>query len=238
MKKIKQGFHFFFEGLLSLFFPNLCVGCAEEIVQHNQHFCFPCQLKTKKTKMHLTTENEFTQRLTGKVPFKTAAAMYFFKKATPIQRALHQLKYKNQPQIGVKLGKEYGSELIKSEDFRGIDVIIPIPLHPRRERVRGYNQSTEFAIGLSESMGIPYLNDGLVRVVHAESQTKKKRLARFKEVQTFFQVKNPHLLEGKKVLLVDDVLTTGATIETCGKLLAEIPNVTLYMATIAIAVRR
>jgi ComF family protein len=233
MNRIKQIFTSFFEGLIALFFPNLCVGCAKESVLRSQHFCIPCQIKTKKTQMHLSTENEFTQRLGSKLPFKTGAAMYHFQKGTPIQKAIHQLKYKNNPK-----GREYGIELLKSAEFKDIDIIIPIPLHPKRERERGYNQSTKFAIGLSESMGIPYQADGLERAVHAISQTKKKRTQRFDKVDTYFKVKDPQFLAGKRVLLVDDVLTTGATLESCGHLLAEVPNVTLYMATIAMAVRK
>jgi ComF family protein len=238
MNQLKKIYQFFVEGILSFFFPNLCVGCLVELIVKPQQMCLVCQFKSKKTEMHMAKENEFTQRLEGKIPLKTAAAMFYFNKGTPIQNVIHQLKYKSKPEIGVKLGLEYGHELMKSPDFRKIDVIIPVPLHPKRERERGYNQSTQFAIGLSESMQIPYQHDGLVRVVHAISQTKKKRSARFRKTNTYFAVKDPALLTGKRVLLVDDVLTSGATMIACGNLLAEVPDLKLYMATIAIAVRQ
>ena len=184
---------------------------------------------------HLS-ENEFTRRFWGRLSVQAAASMYYFVKKSPIQRALHRLKYRNQPDVGLKIGREFGRKLAESALFQSVEAIVAIPLHPKKERLRGYNQSAMFARGLSEGMDRPFLGQALVRKTFTVSQTRKKRMERFENVETVFSLKNAQLLEGKHVLLVDDVLTTGATLEACGQVLLQVPGLRLSMATIAIAV--
>lgn len=225
-------------GLLHLFFPHLCVGCNADLPALGSCFCLPCRLKLAPANLSLDRENEFTDRFWGRLPIESGAAMYYFSRKSPIQRALHQLKYQNQPDIGVRLGREFGRQLKLSDLYKGVDALIPVPLHPKKERLRGYNQSACFAEGLAESMGLKVLHQHLIRQAFAVSQTKKKRLERFENVNTSFAVARQAPLEGKHILLVDDVLTTGATLESCGRVLLQIPGLRLSLATIAIAMNK
>jgi ComF family protein len=222
-------------GFLHLMYPQLCVACGEDLPDGDSCFCLKCRLKIDVTDMHLVRDNEFTARLWGRVNIEAGAAMYYFKRKSPIQRALHQLKYNNQPEIGVKIGREFGRKLRNSEVFKSVEVVIPVPLHPKKERLRGYNQSAKFAEGIAETMELPVLSNVLVRESFTETQTRKKRMERFKNVGEVFAVKKPKAIEGKHLLLVDDVLTTGATLEMCGQALLAVPNTRLSLATIAIA---
>lgn len=223
------------DGFLHLLFPELCVACGEELPGGNSCFCFRCQVKIATSDMHLVRENEFTNRLWGKLNLQGGAAMYYFTRKSPIQRALHQLKYHNKPEIGIKIGRVFGQKLKSSEIFKSVEAIIPVPLHPKKERLRGYNQSAVFAQGLGEAMEVPVVQKALVRRSFTETQTKKKRMERFKNVGEVFVVDTPSLIEGKHLLLVDDVLTTGATLEVCGQALLAVPDTKLSLATIAIA---
>jgi len=164
--------------------------------------------------------------------------MYYFTRKSPIQRALHRLKYKNQPDIGLKLGREFGRQLLEASHFQHIDCVVPIPLHPKRERMRGYNQSAMFAQGIAESLGAAHLPHALARNTQTATQTRKKRMDRFSNVETVFCVRQAPLLESRHILLVDDVLTTGATLEMCAQMLQEVPGIKLSMATIAIAMKQ
>ncbi len=220
---------------LHLLYPELCVACGEDLPAAGGCFCFKCQLKLSTSDMHLLRENEFTDRLWGKLNLEGGAAMYYFTRKSPIQRALHQLKYHNKPDIGIKIGRMFGRKLRNSEIFNSVNAIIPVPLHPKKERLRGYNQSTMFAQGISEELEIPVLSKALVRRAFTETQTKKKRMERFKNVGEVFVVDKPSLIQGKHLLLVDDVLTTGATLEVCGQALLAVPETRLSVATIAIA---
>lgn len=224
------------DGFLHLLYPQLCVACGDDVPAGDSCFCLKCRLRVTATDMHLVRENEFTNRLWGRLNFESGAAMYYFTRKSPIQRALHQLKYHNQPDIGFKLGREFGKRLNNSEFFKTVEAVLPVPLHPKKERIRGYNQSAMFAEGISDVMGIPVLTNVLVRQAFTETQTKKKRMERFKNVGDVFEVKRPKKIEGKHLLLVDDVLTTGATLEVCGQALLGVPNTKLSLATIAIAV--
>lgn len=226
----------YWEGFLHLLYPNLCVACGEDLPAGKSCFCFSCRLKLEPTGMHLQKDNEFTDRLWGRMPIESAAALYYFTRKSPVQRALHQLKYHNQPEIGLKIGREFGKMLAQSELFRSVEIVVPVPLHPKRERLRGYNQSAMFAEGLAETLEINSAPNALERRVFAESQTKKKRLERFDNVEETFAVTQAGRLRDKHVLLVDDVLTTGATLESCGKLILDVPGTRLSLATIAIAV--
>ncbi|MEQ1747336.1 MAG: phosphoribosyltransferase family protein [Saprospiraceae bacterium] len=181
-------------------------------------------------------ENSFSERFWGRLPIETGTAMYFFNRKSPIQKALHRLKYQNQPDIGVRIGWLLGNQLRQSPLYRDLDGIVPVPLHPQKEHLRGYNQSEKLAEGIAETLNVPVLKGVLVRVSISESQTRKKRMARFENVDEVFAVRRPDRAKGKHLLLVDDVLTTGATLEACGKQLLNVPNVRLSMATIAIAV--
>ena len=223
------------EGFLHLLFPEICVACGQDLPVTGSCFCLKCQLSLAPSDMYLLRENEFTDRFWGRLPLQGGAALYYFTRKSPVQRALHQLKYHNKPDIGIKIGREFGKKLRNSEIFRSVDGIIPVPLHPRKERIRGYNQSTMFAQGIADAMEVPVLNTALVRSKFTESQTRKKRIERFQNVEEVFIVKKPALLEGRHLLLVDDVLTTGATLEICGLALLEVPGTRLSMATIAIA---
>ena len=196
-----------------------------------------CQRRLHLTNMHLCPDNEFTGRFWGRLPLASGAAMYYFNRKSPIQKALHLLKYKNQPQIGVDIGRRFGRLLAQSPLFAGVEAIVPVPLHPSKERLRGYNQSVMLAQGLAESLQIPVFANTLFRQNASVSQTKKKRMERFENVSTVFAVQHPRRIQDKHILLVDDVLTTGATLESCGKILLEIPGTRLSMATIAIAMQ-
>ncbi|MFN0015797.1 MAG: ComF family protein [Saprospiraceae bacterium] len=186
--------------------------------------------------MHMSRENAFSERFWGRIPIETGTAMYFFNRKSPIQKALHRLKYQNQPDIGVRIGWLMGNLLRQSPMYQQLDGIVPVPLHPQKEHLRGYNQSEKLAEGLTEALNAPVLKGVLVRTSISDSQTRKKRMARFENVNEMFAVRHPDRVKNSHLLLVDDVLTTGATLEACGKQLLDVPNVRLSMATIAIAV--
>ncbi|MBK9338404.1 MAG: ComF family protein [Lewinellaceae bacterium] len=223
-------------GFLHLLYPNLCIGCDADIQSQHNCFCISCQRKLHLTNMHHQRENEFTERFWGRVPLEAGAAMYYFNRKSPIQKALHQLKYHNQADIGVRLGQQFGLMLKQSPLFQVVEGILPVPLHPKKEQLRGYNQSAMLATGLSDALQIPVMSGILVRRQFSESQTRKKRMDRFDNVNDVFEVQHPERIQSRHLLIVDDVLTTGATLEACGQVLLQVPAVRLSMATIAIAV--
>lgn len=224
------------DGFLHLLYPELCVACGEAMPPRDSCFCFRCQLKVSVSDMCRQKENEFTARFLGRMPVQSAAAMYYFSRKSPVQQALHRLKYHNQPEIGLKIGRAFGRRLKESGTFGDVQVIVPVPLHPRKERLRGYNQSAQFARGLSEVMDIPVLDKVLLRPMFTETQTRKKRMERFENVESVFALKKPASIEGRHILLVDDVLTTGATLEECGQLLLRVSGTRLSLATMAMAI--
>lgn len=220
---------------LGLFYPNLCLACREKHLVGEEIICVQCQYQLPKTNFHLHKENEFTHRFWGRLDLFAAASLFRFTKKGKVQRLIHELKYKGKRNIGVKLGAFYGHDLKESELFKDVDCIIPVPLHPKKLHKRGFNQSDLFAQGLAESMGIPWYADGLKRRIYTETQTLKSRSERLANVAEAFEVHLPKRMEGKHILLVDDVITTGATLEACGLKLLEIPHTRLSMSTIVFA---
>jgi len=195
--------------------------------------CISCWSELAKTNLHREEENEFKKRFYGKVEIDLAMSFYKFTKSGKIQKLLHALKYNNKPELGVLIGRKYGME-VKELVQKSIDIIVPIPLHKKRLKQRGYNQSDAFAQGLSEALSIPWTNTAVARVVESESQTQKNRIERWKNVEHIFKVQHSEELQDKRILLVDDVVTTGSTLEACAKvLLAHAKSVSI--ATIAIA---
>ena len=221
--------------VFDFFYPNLCLVCEREQPLPDRSVCVACQVKLPKTGFHQDRDNAFEQRFWNRQRIVAGTSMYYFFKGSSTQALIHKLKYKGQRVIGYQLGKLYGYDLKESREFADVEVIVPVPLHPMKERRRGYNQSDCFAEGLSESMGIPWLKGGLKRVHNNSSQTRKSQLGRFEDTLNNFRVNQPKALQDKHVLLVDDVLTTGATLEACAQHLLELPNTRVSMATIAIA---
>lgn len=223
------------EDLLSLFFPPLCLACRNRRAPAEELLCLDCQIKLPHTHFHLEAENDFTQRFWGRIPLHSGAALYHFVKGGRAQQLIHQLKYAGKRRVGLELGWYYGRRLRQSPHFAGIELIVPVPLHPRKHRRRGYNQAACFAAGLAESMGLPRREGVLKRISHTSTQTRKSRMERMANVLNAFRLARPELIRNRHVLLVDDVLTTGATLEACGARLLEVENVKLSMATIGIA---
>lgn len=221
------------EGFISLFYPHLCLACVEEQPPTGEIICLQCQYQLPKTNYHLERENPFTERFWGRIPLQSGAALYHFLKGGRTQQLLHQLKYGGKQEIGRIVGEWYGHELQKISWFQAIDVIVPVPLHPTKKRIRGYNQTDSFAEALSRILGKSWLPNGLRRVVHTQSQTTKSRIERFQNVIQAFEVNQPEILTGKHVLLVDDVLTTGATLEACATKILALPSTKVSMVTIA-----
>jgi len=188
-----------------------------------------------KTGYHLQKENPFTERFWGRVHVQAGAAMYLFKKGSRTQNLIHNIKYKGRHQIAVTLGNMYGRNLKVSPFFKDIDAIVPVPLHWKKERARGYNQSAKFGQGLAEILKVPIFAKGLKRVVHSPSQTQMSRQQRIENVMKAFELNQPKSLEGQHILLVDDVLTTGATLEACATKILALSNTKVSMATIVIA---
>lgn len=225
---------FWIDHLVNLFYPNICQSCGNSLKQQEEVICISCTLRLPKTGFHMHEENPVSRVFWGRVNIKAATSFLFFSKQGKVQNLIHHLKYRRQREVGIELGRLFGIELQKSPLFTNIDFIIPVPLHPKKLRKRGYNQSLVIAEGLSKSMSIEIFT-GLQRKIHSSTQTKKSRYERWENVKDIFEVINPKEIENKSILLIDDVLTTGATLEACATVLSEIPNITISIATIAYA---
>lgn len=221
--------------LLGLFFPNSCRLCGKTLHQQEEILCTTCFYKLARTNFHNEKQNPVMDIFSGRLPLYSATALLFFSKGGGTQQLIHKLKYKGHKEVGIYLGEMLGNQLEKSELFRDSEVIVPVPLHPRKQHKRGYNQSKMMAEGLASRMNARVVPDVLFRKVHSSTQTKKSRYERWENVKDIFELKNGHQLEGKHVLLVDDVITTGATLEACGRKLLEIPGIRLSIASLAYA---
>jgi ComF family protein len=197
--------------------------------------CTRCLYQLPQTHSHLEKGNSVERVFWGRFPVSSACARYYFRRETKVQHLLHQFKYKKAPEIGTYIGRIYGAELRKAPLFQSVDIIIPVPLHKTKLAKRGYNQAGVFAQGLSLGMRVPVDEHSLVRVYASESQTRKTRIRRWENVKTIFQITDTQALRGKHILLVDDVVTTGATIEACARKLLEIKDVKISVAAIAVA---
>jgi ComF family protein len=180
-------------------------------------------------------DNIVAERFYGRVKIERATTAFSFVKGGLLQELIHKLKYDNRPEIGIELGKIYGNILRESGTWNNIDYVIPVPLHPKKKHQRGYNQAEMWGQGLAESLGIELRNDLLIRTDYTESQTKKSRTERFANVENVFSITDQTLLNNKKILLVDDVLTTGATLEACSNTLLNASELSVNIVCIALA---
>jgi ComF family protein len=225
----------FLDDFISLVFPRICASCGNSLWKHEEVVCRSCEYHLPKTNFHFDRNNPVTRLFQGRVAIETGAAFLYFNKGGKVQRLVHQLKYKSRKDIGVYLGELYGLSIKYAPLFNSADVIVPVPLHKKRYMQRGYNQSEQFAIGLSGAMGIPVNRHLLVRTKATETQTRKSRFSRYQNVKEIFTVNQPGDWTGKTILLVDDVITTGATLESCVIALQNIPDVKVCIACIATA---
>jgi ComF family protein len=218
----------------SLLFPRLCLACELPLLTNEDFLCLNCELHLPKTDLHLKEQNVLTEKFNGRLSIEAAAALFYFSKAGKAQQLIHQIKYNDKREAAISLGHQYGKMLIEMPHFQAFDTLLPVPLHARKQILRGYNQAEMFAKGLSESLKIPMETKALTKVKMTDSQTRKSRLERLQNVEDVYVLSNPSLLKDKKVLIVDDVLTTGATIEACAlAILEKLPQTKLGFVTIA-----
>lgn len=220
---------------ISLVFPMLCAACTNSLYKGEEHICTKCLYELPKTNYHLNPDNPVARLLWGRVDAHKATSYFQFVKGGKVKELIHQFKYKGQKEVGVTVGKHFAHELKETAWLDKIDAIVPVPLHAAKLKKRGYNQSEYFAKGISEVSKIPVINDALVRVTATETQTRRSRYLRWKNVESIFKIKDTQLIKGKSILLVDDVITTGATVEACAQRMLEIEGVKVSVATIAYA---
>jgi ComF family protein len=211
-----------FQDLVRLLFPETCYACNKAMVHGEKFICTTCNVKLPYTNYHVhgaTAANPLQHRFWGKVPVRYVFSYLHFKPKGRVQRLLHQLKYKGASHLGNHLGKRYGAILKEYQLHEQFDIIMPVPLHWQKQQQRGYNQSDSFAEGLARAMKLQLQLKGLKRTINTASQTNKSRLDRWQNVEQVFKVQQPATLKGKRILLVDDVMTTGATLEACTRVL-------------------
>lgn len=222
-----------FSGLL---FPRLCYGCGNHLTRNEYLICTVCQIEIPRTDYHLRRDNPVEQLLWGRCMVEKAAVFSFYTRGSRIRSLIHSLKYKGIKEVGTELGRIYGSTLGEAGYLDGIDCIIPVPLHPSKERSRGFNQSRIIAEGMSSVTGIPVEDKALVRISKTQTQTRRSRYARWSNVEGIFAVAAPDLITKRHLLLLDDVITTGSTIEACVKELSGVNGVKISVVALACAV--
>lgn len=223
--------------VLDLLFPRICPGCGMPLRKKEKIICLFCLLKLPRTSFIGHSDNAMEKLFRGRIQIGEANAFLYFTKSGLSQRLMHALKYGGNRALGIYLGKLFAGELLKSETFEKPDVLIAVPLHKEKWLKRGYNQSEQIAIGMSEKLGVTYRNDVLVRARNTETQTRKKRFERWENIQDVFAVEQGLLKPGTKVGLIDDVVTTGATLEACAMVLKEKIGAEVSLYTLCMAIR-
>ncbi len=227
----------FINDFLSLIYPRYCEACETNLYGHEQFICNKCRLDLPRSNYHLSNETELEKIFYGRIPLTYAWPYYLFEKSGRIQRLLHAIKYENQKELAHHIGIQYGNELKQRELTGTIDLVLPIPLHAKKLKSRGYNQSEWFAKGMSEAFAKPLVSDYLERVENTSTQTRKNKYQRWENVEGIFNCKKKSDLRNKHILLVDDVVTTGATLEAAYLALKDIEGLKISIASIAFAAK-
>ena len=208
-------FYDLWDDFISLLFPRLCYGCGNHLVRNESLICTECFVMIPRTNYHLNPDNPVSQLFWGRCRIEKASAFSYYTRDSRIRKMIHQLKYKGARDIGSELGRIYAVSLRSSKFLDDIDMIIPVPLHPSKKRQRGFNQSDEISRGISSVSGLPVDTGMLIRKTGSKTQTRKSRYDRWTNVRDIFLVTDEEKLKGRHILLVDDVITTGSTIEAC-----------------------
>lgn len=224
------------DSFLHLLFPHVCAGCGSDILNEETLLCMRCVDLMPETNFELHANNPVEKTFWGRLPLAAATAQFYFNKESLLQQLMHQFKYRGNKELGFQLGSIMGEQLKRSGRFE-VDAIVPLPLFPAKEKRRGYNQATVLCEGMARVMNIPVLHKVITRPQHTETQTKKGRIERWENIEGKFVLADPVAISKRHLLLVDDVITTGATLEACGNELLKAENARLSIATFCIASR-
>jgi ComF family protein len=200
------------DDFISLLFPRLCYGCGNHLMRNENLICTECYVTIPRTNYHKMEENPVAQIFWGRCMIERAAAFSYYNKGSRIRNLIHNMKYKGVKEVGYELGRIYGLSFRGSDFVSGIDLIVPVPLHPSKIRMRGFNQSECISAGIADATGLIVNTAAIVRVTGSSTQTKRSRYDRWTNVEGIFSVTDPDLIKGKHILLIDDVITTGSTI--------------------------
>ncbi|MFS4484284.1 ComF family protein [Hyunsoonleella sp. 2307UL5-6] len=223
------------KSLINLFFPRVCYACSHHLSDNEYTICIDCRHDLPVTDFHFNNNDSVKKVLRGRAKLEHATALFRFEKDGPVQQLIHGLKYRGYEHIGKLLGDWLGGELAQIEAYKAIDMVIPVPMYAKKLKKRGYNQVTKFGQQIANAIDAEYVDDVLVKISNTKSQTTKGRLARWQNNNELFAVKNILKIENKHVLLVDDIITTGATLEACTSALNQAKIIKISIATMAIA---
>jgi ComF family protein len=228
-----KSFETYTNALLHLFYPQYCAACNQELMETEYCICSRCSVKLPQTNFHLLNNNPVEKIFWGRVHINHATACFYFTKESLMQQIIHQVKYQGRKDVGHFMGQWMGRLLLQDKLLADISAIVPVPLHPAKEKQRGYNQAALLAEGISEVFSVKTY-DAIKRLNYNETQTHKGRVARWQNVKDIFKLNSTCDLQGRHVLLIDDVVTTGATLEACASALAQIPFIKISIATLAV----
>ncbi|MCX7546365.1 phosphoribosyltransferase family protein [Xanthomarina sp. F1114] len=222
------------KSVLDLFFPKVCFACQFQLGDFEQYICTNCRHSLPVTNFHLENDDSVLKIFYGRAKLEQATALLRFEKKGITQQLIHNLKYKGHEDVGLFLGKWLGSELKETKNYENIDLVIPVPLHKKKLKKRGYNQVAKFGQEIALQLNTEYCDDVLIKITNTASQVNKSRLSRWINNDELFSIQNKEKIENKHVLLVDDIITTGATMEACISVLNKAKNVKISMASMAI----
>jgi ComF family protein len=224
------------DSFLHVLFPHICDGCGSDRLGKESSLCMRCIQTMPETSFELHADNPVEKKFWGRLPLQQATAQYYFTRESLMQHLMHQFKYKRNRELGNQLGQMMGESIKRSGRFV-VDALVPLPLFPAKEKRRGYNQATILCEGMAESLQVPVLKDVVIRSQHTDTQTKKGRIERWQNMEGKFILAKPEAISNKNVLLIDDVVTTGATLEACGAELLKAENVRLSIAALCYAAK-
>ncbi len=216
-----------------LLYPHFCCGCGVDFISTKEFLCAKCNSLLPLTQFSHIPFNPIEKMLIGRLPLVAAGSMYYFTKSSLLQHLLVQLKYNNNKEVGYFFGRQLGQLLKIADRFSSIDCIVPLPLHPKKEYLRGYNQADLIADGMSSVWQKKVLKGAVSRLIFTKTQTQESRISRWENMEGVFEVRDLDSLKGKHVLLIDDVITTGASLEACGAAILAVPGTRLSIATVA-----
>jgi len=224
------------DDIISLLFPRLCYGCGNHLMRNEKTICTECYILIPRTNYHLKADNPVSKLFWGRCMVEKAAAFSYYTRDSRIRKLIHNLKYNGIAEVGKELGRIYARTLESSGFLEGISLIIPVPLHPSKKRQRGFNQSEIISQGISDITGIPVEAGLLIRNSVTKTQTRKSRYDRWTNVKDIFTVTDENRISNRHILLVDDVITTGSTLEACASELLKTENVKVSVVALAFSV--